>query len=79
MEYKTIKNPTDSVVKINYRGSEYELAPGQVESFPADLVSHWVSIHGFLVYTTAEESVQVEPSEEVVEEEPKKKVRAKKE
>lgn len=78
MEYKTIKNPTDSNVKVKYKGSEYELAPGQTESFPADVVNHWVSIHGFLVFA----SEPTIPAEEVVEEqveEPKKKVRAKKE
>lgn len=72
-KYIKIYNPTEQLVKINYKGSNEELEPNESKIITAELAAHWFRIHGFLelapvkVLTEKEEKV-LDPV--VVEEEP---------
>ena len=44
-----ITNPTKVDVTVNYKDQDYTVEAGKSASFPAEVVEHWTSIHGFMV------------------------------
>ena len=60
-----ITNPTKVDVTVNYKGQDYTVEAGKSETFPAEVVEHWISVHGFMV-------ASADDVKEVKEEKPKK-------
>lgn len=78
----TLKNPTESDVRIVFQGEEYSIEAGKTADLDEAIASHWIGIHGFLQVeghsdTTVEEKVE-DKEDDVSEEEEATKTVAKK-
>ena len=76
-KYIKIYNPTEQLVKINYKGSNETLEPNQDKIVTVELATHWFRIHGFLelapVKVQTEKETVIEPV--IVQEENKKEIK----
>lgn len=61
----TLKNPTDTIVSVQYLGREYSLEAGAVGEFSDEVADFWRGVHEFLI-VTEETSRVAEEAPEVV-------------
>lgn len=66
MSFNKVNNPTDKVVKLLYKGTNYSIGPKENKEFPSDVARHWITIFQFMSISPT--TKETETKEEVIEE-----------